>query len=241
MTKHLCKLAQADLAWLGSQPVLGAGSVVLHGAAIRMPMVILRPRVSHDYNSAAKSLDRELCYNTVDFKFLRSRAITDTLAKARWPMSKVPVNFAWDGPESPFYLPAADMRLQAERWGIEVGATTSHQKLQPLVVAKAATVYQQQFKAAMDAAWQAALDAPRTEEPTLAVEPPPAIEPTLAVEPPPANEPTKEVEPPMEDEPTKEVEPPMEVEPPSTIEPPGKTGRPRKLSRPAASAAALVA
>ena len=163
------------------------------------------------------------------------------------------MNFAWDGPKSPIYLPAADMRLQAERWGIEVGATTSHQKLQPLVVAKAATVYQQQFKAAMDAAWQAALDAPRTEEPTLAVEPPPAIEPTLAVEPPPANEPTKEVEPPPANEPTKEVEPPMEDEPTKEVEPPWKssrprqssrpwkTGRPRKLSRPAASAAALVA
>ena len=81
LSKHLCNLAQADLAWLGTQPVLGAGSVVLQGAAIRMPMVILRPVVSHDYNSAAKSLDRELCYNTVDFKFLRSRAITDSLPK----------------------------------------------------------------------------------------------------------------------------------------------------------------
>ena len=90
MSKHLCNLAQADLAWLGTQLVLGAGSVVLHGAAIRIPQVILRPHVSHEYNSNTKTLDRERCYYTVDIKFLKSRAIVDTLAKAKWPMSKVP-------------------------------------------------------------------------------------------------------------------------------------------------------
>ena len=32
LSRHLCSLAQADLAWLGTQPVLGSGSVVLHGS-----------------------------------------------------------------------------------------------------------------------------------------------------------------------------------------------------------------
>ena len=187
LSKLLCNLAQADLVWLGTQPVLGAGSIVLHGAAIQMPAVILRPEVSHNYSSATKTLDRELDYRTTDLKFLKSSAIADTLAKTKWPMGQVPVHFAWDGPDSPFYLPAAEMRLQAEKWGIKVEATTSHQRLQPLVVAKAATEYEQQFKAAVDAAWQAACAAAKQDEgreEAAPVEvPSPSITPTESFEP----------------------------------------------------------
>jgi hypothetical protein len=155
LTKQLCALAQADLAWLRFQPVLGAGSVVLHGSSVRLPKVILRPRVSHDFNGATKKLVREVCYTTVDGTFLKATAIFTTLAKSTWPLNRVPaVNFEWQGPEKPFYTPFVDMRPQAEEWGITGEAASSHAKLQPLFVAAAAREYLRQFKAAVDTAWQ---------------------------------------------------------------------------------------
>ena len=60
LSKLLCNLAQANLVWLGTQPVLGAGSIVLHGAAIQVPAVILRPEVSHNYTKkSALKFDRK--------------------------------------------------------------------------------------------------------------------------------------------------------------------------------------
>ena len=117
----------------------------------------------------------------------------------------IPVNFAWDGPASPYYLPSASMRQQAEKWGIKVDATTSHQRLQPLVVARAATEYEQQFKAAVDAAWQAACAAAKPDDqPTTTTGSASTAEPTKAGEQPTA-EPTKAGDQPMAEQP-KEAE-----------------------------------
>ena len=116
--------------------MLGAGSVVLHGLSVRLPKVILRPRVSHDYKPETKTLTRELCYTAMDGSFLKAKAINTTIAKASWPLSSVLVKFEWQGPESPYYLKLADMKLQAETWGVGASADT-HQKLQPIVMAAA--------------------------------------------------------------------------------------------------------
>ena len=88
------------------------------------------------------------------------------------------------------------MRQQAEKWGI---TTTSHQRLQPLVVARAATEYERHFNAAVDAAWHAACaaakpdDQPTTEQPEQAKE----AEPPMAEQPEPtkADDSAKEAEP----------------------------------------------
>ena len=80
----------------------------------------------------------------------------EILAKTKWPMGRTPVNFVWDGPSSPYYLPAAAMRQQAVLWGLNIEANTSHQRLQPLVVSMAILEYERQFMAAVNAAWQAA-------------------------------------------------------------------------------------
>ena len=120
------------------------------------------------------------------------------------------MNFEWQGTENPFYMPLADLRLQAERWGIEAEAADSHQKLQPLVVAAAAREYQQQFKAALDAAWQAALDGSQPAEEVRLTE---EVQPTEEVQL------TDEVQPTMEVHPTTEVQPTEEVQPTTEVQP----------------------
>ncbi len=112
--------------------------------------------------------------------------------------TRSPVHFVWDGPASPFYLPGPAMRQQAEKWGIKVDATTSHQRLQPLMVARAVAEYEQRFMAVVNAAWHAACaaakpdDQPTTEQPEQAkeAEPPTAEQPEQP-------EQAKEAEPPM--------------------------------------------
>ena len=93
-------------------------------------------------------------------------------------MGQTQVNFVWNGPGSPYYLPAAEMRQQAIRWGLTVEATTSHQRLQPLVVSMAILEYERQFKAAVDASWQAATTAavkPDEGQEVAAPAPPPPL------------------------------------------------------------------
>ena len=134
--------------------------------------------VRHTYNNSTKKLDRELSYKSTEFKEFRASDIVDTLAKTKWPMGQTPVDFVWNGPGSPYYLPAAEMRQQAVRWGLTVEATTSHQRLQPLVVSMAILEYERQFKAAVDAAWQAATTAavkPDEGQEVAAPEPPPPL------------------------------------------------------------------
>ena len=106
LTNLFCMLAEQDFAWLRSQSVLGAGSVVLRGLSVRLPKVILRPRVSHDYKPETKTLTGELCYTAMDGSFLKANAINTTIAKASWLLSSVPVKFEWQGPASPYYLEA---------------------------------------------------------------------------------------------------------------------------------------
>jgi hypothetical protein len=164
LTTCLCAMAAADMEWMSQQSVLGAGSVVLHGSSVRLPKVILRPRVSHDFMPGTKALVRELCYITMDGCFLKAAAISATIAKASWPLSSVPVKFAWQGPENPFYLGFKDMKLHAERYGMEVGNLT-YDKLQPLFMAAAVLEYRRQFKDSVDTAWQAGQHAAETGPP----------------------------------------------------------------------------
>ena len=165
----------------------------------------MRPGVWHNYNHATKKLDRELAYTTTDFKDLKSSAIADTLAKTKWPMGQFAVHFVWDGPASPFYLQGPAMRQQAEKWGIKVDATTSHQRLQPLVVARAVAEYEQRFMAVVNAAWHAACAAAKPDDqPTTTTGSASTAEPTKAGEQPTA-EPTKAGDQPMAEQP-KEAE-----------------------------------
>ena len=53
----------------------------------------------------------------------------------------------------PYFLPGADMRQQAAKWGIVVDAKTSHEKVRQLVMARAIVEYEKQHLAAVDAAW----------------------------------------------------------------------------------------
>ena len=127
LSKHLCALALDDLHWLSNQeslpdgppPVLGAGSVVMHGASVRMPLVILRPVVWHHYDNATFEFSRELAYISTDFKEIKASDIVETLIKTEWPLNRVGVAFVWDGPDKPYYLPAQEMRDQAKMWGIK--------------------------------------------------------------------------------------------------------------------------
>ena len=101
-----------------------------------MPAVILRPEVTYNYNRSTQKVDRELTYTTVDFKYLKAGAIGDTIVKTEWPMGRVPMNYVWDGPVNPYYLPAPEMRCLAERWGLQVDAKASHDSVRQLVNGK---------------------------------------------------------------------------------------------------------
>ena len=108
LTACVCNLMLADLKWLGEQQaVLGGGSAVLHGKAVKVLAIILRPTVRHTYNEITKTLHRELTHKLVDFKEIRASDVLEILAKTTWPMGRNSVKFVWDGPKSPYYLPAA--------------------------------------------------------------------------------------------------------------------------------------
>ena len=71
LRKHLCDLALGDLQWLialksspGGLPVLGAGSVVTSSKTFKVPLIIVRPTVWHNYDPVTSTLSRELVYNT---------------------------------------------------------------------------------------------------------------------------------------------------------------------------------
>ena len=156
LIRHICSMAHADLVWLGTQPVLGAGSVVMHGTEIKLPAVLSRPEVRHTYDMATKTLGRELGYMTAKGSDLAASTITDVLVRTKWPMGQMPETFEYDGPTSPYYLAGPAMKQQAEKWGIKVDANTTPRKLQQLVVARAVVEYERQYKAVVDAAWHGA-------------------------------------------------------------------------------------
>ena len=127
LIRHLCSMAQADLVWLGTQPVLGAGSVVMHGTEIKLPAVLSRPEVRHTYDMATKTLGRELGYMTAKGSDLAASTITDVLVRTKWPMGQMPETFEYDGQTSGYYLAGPAMKQQAEKWGIMVwGPTPPH-------------------------------------------------------------------------------------------------------------------
>ena len=140
LRKHLCDLALGDLQWLsalkslpGGLPVLGAGSVVTSSESFRVPLIILRPVVWHNYDPVTSTLSRELVYNTTIPMSVKASDIAETLAKTEWPMSR-PVAFEWKGPDSPYFLPGPAMRDQAKMWDIQFDDTTSHETLRTLAL-----------------------------------------------------------------------------------------------------------
>ena len=156
ITNVLCTLLQKDLAWLREQPVvLGAGSVVLVGASVRLPRMILRPRVSHEklHMAGIKELARELCYTTMDGSFLKASAISETICTAPWPLKHAAFSFEWQGPEAPNFLTIQKMLEWAARWELDLGEATKHIDVQPKFLAGAIQQYKQQFAAALEEAW----------------------------------------------------------------------------------------
>ena len=120
LIQHLCSMAHADLVWLGTQPVLGAGSVVRHGTEIKLAAVLLRPEVWHNYDKATKTLDRELAYKTADGNDVKASSITDVAVRTKWPMGQLPETFEYDGPADPYYLGLSEKKQLAKKWGIDV-------------------------------------------------------------------------------------------------------------------------
>ena len=118
LSRHICSMALADLHWLGTQPVLGAGSVVMHGTGINLPAVLSRPQVVHTYDLSTKEFGRELAYETAKGDDVWAKCITDVLVRTKWPMGQLPETFKYDGPDDPFYLDAPAKKQWAEKWGI---------------------------------------------------------------------------------------------------------------------------
>ena len=120
LRQHLCDLALGDLQWLmalksspGGLPVLGNGSVVTSSASFKVPLIIVRPTVWHNYDPVTSTLSRELVYNTTIPMSVKASDIAETLAKTEWPMSR-PVAFEWKGSSSPYNLQTQALRDQAK-------------------------------------------------------------------------------------------------------------------------------
>ena len=148
-----------NLTWMAGQDVLGAGSVVMHGKMCPAAKVVLRPEVIVKVDRSTNTCNRELTYYTADGKYLKPEAIGATLVRTHWPLRRVTVAFAWEGPSAIWDLTMPELQKQAEKWGIEVAATDSREKVRELVLARALAEYLKQHKAAVDAAWQAAATA----------------------------------------------------------------------------------
>ena len=162
--QQVCGVARDDISWLKTQDVLGAGSVVMYGKMCQAAKVVLRPEVNVKVDRCTNICTRELTYFTADGKYLKPEAIGDTLVRTDWPLCRVPVEFAWEGPPAPYYLTTPEMRQQAAEWGIVVAATDSREKVRGLVMARAIAEYEKQHLAAVDAAWQAACAAAKPAE-----------------------------------------------------------------------------
>ena len=132
---------------------------------IKAPVVLLRPEVN--VNLGVGQWTRELTYITTDYKYLQPKLIGDVLVKTQWPMRSLP-DFAYQGPQSPWYLKTQELLQQAAAWGIAAKAGDSHDRVRQLVMAKAMVEYEQQHSAAMEAAWQAASAQCSDQTPSLA-------------------------------------------------------------------------
>ena len=165
MCVKLHQHAWKDLVWLGQRDVLGMGSVVMYGKSLQAPVVLLRPEVN--VNLGVGQWTRELTYITTDYKYLQPKLIGDVLVKTQWPMRSLP-DFAYQGPQSPWYLKTQELLQQAAAWGIEAKAGDSHDRVRQLVMAKAIVEYEQQHSAAVEAAWQAASAQCSDQTPSLA-------------------------------------------------------------------------
>ena len=157
--------AWKDLVWLGQRDVLGMGSVVMYDKSLQAPVVLLRPEVN--VNLGVGQWTRELTYITTDYKYLQPKLIGDVLVKTQWPMRSLP-DFAYQGPQSPWYLKTQELLQQAAAWGIAAKAGDSHDRVRQLVMAKAIVEYEQQHSAAVEAAWQAASAQCSDQTPSLA-------------------------------------------------------------------------
>ena len=91
--KQLHEQSRADLNWLRKQEVLGAGSVVMYGKMLQVPVILLRPEVN--INLGDKQWNRELTYVTTTFTYLKPQLIGDILVRTHWPLRSVPLEFAW--------------------------------------------------------------------------------------------------------------------------------------------------
>ena len=78
----------------------------MYGKMLQVPVIILRPEVN--INLGDKQWSRELTYVTTDFSYLKPGLIGGTLVRTHWPLHLVPVEFAWEGPPSPWYLKDAE-------------------------------------------------------------------------------------------------------------------------------------
>ena len=95
--KKLHEQARGDLNWLRKQEVLGAGSVVMYGKMLQVPVILLRPEVNRKLGD--KQWELELTYVTTTFTYLKPQLMGDVLVRTQWPLRAVPLEFAYEGPE----------------------------------------------------------------------------------------------------------------------------------------------
>ena len=82
--KKLHEQARGDLNWLRKQDILGAGSVIMYGKMLQVPMILLRPEVSLELGE--KQWELEVTYVSTTFTYLKPQLMGDhrqnTLATA---------------------------------------------------------------------------------------------------------------------------------------------------------------
>ena len=152
---HMCSAAYADLQWLCTRDVHGAGSVVRYGTD-KSIAVILRPEVWRDYEKATKLSNKLLAYRTIAGNLVKAYSITDVLVHTEWSMGEFPTTiFANDIPYDVWFLSAADKKVLADKWGMDVDGYFP-QQIQELVTARAVLETERQFMSVVNAAWKGA-------------------------------------------------------------------------------------
>ena len=152
--KKLHEQARGDLNWLRKQDILGAGSVIMYGKMMQVPMILLRPEVSRKLGE--KQWELEVTYVSTTFQYLKPQLMGDIIVRTHWPLQTMPVEFAYEGPESPWYMKTAELLELAGRWGLKATAKDGHDKVRLIVMAKAVQEFERQHAVAMEAAWTAA-------------------------------------------------------------------------------------
>ena len=149
---YLCTAAYNDLTWLKQQSVHGAGSVVSHGAAKEID-IILRPAALRVFVGDKDVGNKQLAYHTLKGGMLEASAIREVLVRTAWTLGELPPNCSDVGiPPELWYMPASEKLALAKRWDVHT-ILMSPENIREALFLKAIALRKAAFMEAVQGAW----------------------------------------------------------------------------------------